>query len=374
MDMASEMVHSLLPLFMMSIGATALDIGLIEGLAEASALISKVFSGALSDYLGKRKQLAVIGYAMGALSKPALALAQGSGMILCARLVDRLGKGIRGAPRDALVADVCPAGVRGQAYGLRQTLDAIGSFLGPLLVTALLWSEQLDFRDIFWIATLPALLSVAILWLGVHETAPTTPKIKTQNPLNRASISQLSPIYWRVVTIGAILTLARFSEAFLLLRAQQANWPLAWLPLVMVIMNLAYAFSAYPFGKLSDRLAPERILALGLVVLMAADLVLALTNSISGVMLAIILWGLHFGISQGLLTKMVADHAPSHLRGTAFGLFNLISGLALLLASLIAGWLWDHWGWSATFKAGAAFCGLAFAALLLNHAKPRTSS
>jgi len=372
MDISSEMVHCLLPMFMVTVlGTSAFTVGIIEGLAESTALIVKVFSGALSDYLGKRKGLAVVGYALGALTKPLFAMASGTGMVVTARLLDRVGKGIRGAPRDALVADITPSHVRGAAFGLRQSLDTVGAFTGPLIAVGLmlLWSN--DFRAIFWVAVVPGLLAVALLLFGVREPARHVGERRT-NPIQRESIRRLGSSYWWVVIIGAVFTLARFSEAFLVLRAQQSGVAMALVPLVMVAMNLVYAASAYPFGKLSDRVSHSRLLAAGLVVLIAADLVLASGNHWTTMLAGVVLWGIHMGMTQGLLATMVADTAPDDLRGTAYGVFNLMSGLAMLLASGIAGWLWDQYGAATTFLGGAAFAGVALLGLVIR--SPRLAS
>jgi MFS family permease len=357
MDISSEMIHSLLPLFMATtLGASALLIGLVEGLAEATALIVKVFSGALSDYFGKRKPLAVLGYAMGALSKPLFAIAPSMGLVLTARLVDRVGKGIRGAPRDALVADIAPPALRGAAFGLRQSLDTVGAFAGPLLAVALMLLWANDFRAVFWVAVIPGLMSVGLLFWGVQEPEKQSTEHKLSNPLTRANLGRLGPGCWAVVGVGAIFTLARFSEAFLVLRAQQTGIALSWVPLVMVAMNVVYAVSAYPLGKLSDRVGRKALLLWGLGVLIAADLVLARASGWPGVLVGVALWGLHMGMTQGLLAAMVADTAPADLRGTAFGVFNLGSGVAMLVASVVAGALWDSFGAASTFYAGAVFC------------------
>ncbi|MDH5304926.1 MAG: MFS transporter [Gammaproteobacteria bacterium] len=363
MDISSELIHSLLPVFLVTVvGASAFAVGMLEGVAEATALIVRLFSGTLSDWLGRRKPLAVAGYALGALSKPLFALATSFSMVFAARCVDRIGKGIRGAPRDALIADLTPAAERGAAYGLRQSLDTVGAFAGPLLaiVLMLLWAN--DFRAVFWVAVIPAAVAVALLLFGVHEPQQKLPRRRI-NPIHWRALSRLRSAYWWVVAIGAIFTLARFSEAFLILRAQQNGLPLAWIPLVLVAMNLVFAVSAYPFGRLSDRMRHTRLLALGLVVLIGADLLLACANSWPVVFLGVALWGLHLGITQGLLATMVAATAPDDLRGTAFGFFNLLSGLALLLASGLAGLLWDQLGASWTFFTGAAFCLVALAVI-----------
>ncbi len=356
MDVSSEMIHSLLPLFMAAtLGASVIVIGIIEGVAEATALILKVFSGVISDYVGKRKGLALLGYGLGALSKPLFAIAPTSGVAFSARMIDRVGKGIRGAPRDALVADVTPPEIRGAAYGLRQSLDTIGAFLGPLLAVALMFLWDNDFQSIFWVAAIPAVLSIALLGFGLKE--PRTAVVqKRTNPLRRENLKKLSTAYWWVVAIGSIFTLARFSEAFLVLRAQQMAIPLFAIPLVMVAMNLVYSLTAYPFGKLSDSMSHSKMLQWGLLVLIAADIVLALSSHWSTLLAGVALWGIHMGMTQGLLAAMVAHTAPPELRGTAFGMFNLMSGIALLLASAGAGVLWEVLGAASTFYAGAIIC------------------
>ncbi len=364
MDISSEMIHSLLPLFLVgTLGASAFIVGLIEGLAESTALIVKVFSGVLSDYMGKRKALAVFGYSLGALTKPLFAIAPSASIVFSARLLDRVGKGVRGAPRDALVADLAPPEMRGAAFGLRQSLDTVGALLGPLLAVGLMLLWANDFRAVFWVAVVPGLLAVSLLLFGVRE-----PKrrigVKRTNPIRRENLKRLSGAYWWVVGIGAVFTLARFSEAFLVLRAQQGGIPVAYVPLVMVAMNLVYAGSAYPFGRLSDRMENGTLLSLGLMVLVAADLVLAANGHWLTVAVGVSLWGLHMGITQGLLARMVADTAPVDLRGTAYGFFNLVSGIAMLMASAAAGLLWELFGAAFTFYAGATFAALALTGLV----------
>ena len=369
MDISSEMIHSLLPVFLVSaLGASAFTVGLIEGVAEATALIVKVFSGTLSDYLGRRKALAVIGYGLGAFSKPLFALATSVGMVLGARFLDRIGKGIRGAPRDALVADLAPAGMRGAAYGLRQSLDTVGACAGPLLAMLLMLAWQDDFRAVFWVAVVPGLLSVALLYLGVREQERPTTGTRI-NPVHWRQLKKLSRSYWWVVVIGAILMLGRFSEAFLVLRAPQVGLPLAAVPLILVAMNVAYAMSAYPFGRLADKISHASLLALGLALLIAADIVLAFGTSKITLFAGVALWGLHMGATQGLLATMVADTAPADLRGTAFGFFNFLSGIAMLLASVLAGALWGRFSSSFTFLAGAAFSLIALLTVAARRSK-----
>jgi len=371
MDISSEMIHSLLPLFMVTIlGTSAMAVGLVEGLAESLALVVKVFSGTLSDYLGKRKGLAVFGYTLGAFTKPLFAVASSIDLVLTARLLDRVGKGVRGAPRDALVADIAPPHLRGTAFGLRQSLDTVGALLGPLLAVGLMLLWANDFRAVFWVAVIPGLMAVGLLLFGIQEPVQRQTAVRT-NPIRRDNLLRLGSAYWWVVGIGAVFTLARFSEAFLVLRAQQGGIPIALIPLAMVVMNLIYAVSAYPFGKLSDEMSHMRLLTLGLLVLIAADLVLAVNDHWAVVVLGVGLWGLHMGMTQGLLATMVADTAPADLRGTAFGFFNLASGLAMLIASVLAGFLWDQFGASFTFYAGAVFCGIAVMGLTLYQLKSK---
>lgn len=355
MDVSSEIIHSLLPMFLMArLGASATTIGLIEGIAEATSPVVKVFSGALSDYLRNRKRLAVAGYALGALSKPLFAIAPTIGVVVAARIVDRIGKGIRGAPRDALVADVTPVHLRGAAYGLRQALDTVGAFLGPLLAVVIMLAWRDDFRLAFWLAVIPGVLAVALLAFGIDEPAR-VPGEKRVNPIRRAVVAQLGTRYWWVVAVGGVFALARFSEAFLVLRAMGSGVPVALVPLVMVAMNVVYALSAYPFGKLADTTSHTKLMVIGLVLLITADVVLAHGAHWPTVLVGVALWGLHMGMTQGLLATMVAQAAPAELRGTAFGVFNLISGVVTLVSSVVAGALWDRAGAAATFYAGAVF-------------------
>ncbi|HUT40828.1 MAG TPA: MFS transporter [Gammaproteobacteria bacterium] len=366
MDISSELIHSLLPVFMSSVlGASMLTIGMIEGIAEATASVTRVFSGALSDYLGRRKLLLVVGYGLAAITKPVFPLATTIGWVFAARFVDRIGKGIRGAPRDALVADIAPRQLRGAAYGLRQALDTLGAFIGPLLaVLFMIWLAG-DIKAVLWLAVIPAVLAVTVLVLAVREPAAAPREVAARNGLSLAAVRQLSLRYWLVVALGAVFTLARFSEAFLILRAQDVGLAIGYVPLIMVVMNAVYAAFAYPAGAASDALSPRTLLVSGLVVLIAADAVLALAASPVQAFIGAALWGLHMAFTQGLLSKLVADTAPAGLRGTAFGIFNLVSGGALLLASLIAGLLWSVYGAAATFVAGALFAAAAAAGLLL---------
>jgi MFS family permease len=360
MDISSEMVHSLLPVFFVSvIGLSYTAVGLIEGIAQSIALITKMFSGALSDVLRRRKLLAVVGYGLAAITKPVFALANSTGLVVGARFADRLGKGIRGAPRDALIADITPEEVRGASYGLRQSLDSVGAFVGPLIAIALMALLANDIRAVFWFAMIPAAISVLILIFAVHEPARDDGDGKPESPLRLRDVKQLGGHYWATVAIGGVLMLAGFSEAFLVLRAQDLGLTLALIPLVFIVMNVIYSLAAYPAGILSDRFGRPSLIVAGFVVIIAADIVLALASGIWVVMLGVMLWGLYLGLTQGVLAALVADSAPARLRGTAFGMFNLVSGIAMLLASAIAGWLWDQYGAPAPFIASAVFASLA---------------
>lgn len=360
MDISSEMIHSLMPIFLVgTLGASVALVGLIEGVAEASASITKVFSGWLSDRLGKRKLLAVIGYGLGALSKPIFPLAVTPFEVLGARFADRIGKGIRGAPRDALVADITEPGARGAAFGLRQALDTIGAFLGPLIAIGLMLLLAGNIRAVFAWAIIPAVIAVILMIFGVEERKRSLATKEVRVPVRWTEVRRMGRAYWGVVAVGVIFTLARFSEAFLVLRAQDVGLAATLIPLVLVTMNVVYAAVAAPAGVLSDRMSRPLLLALGLGVLAVADIVLALWGSIPGVLFGVALWGVHMGITQGLLAALVADVAPDRLRGTAFGLFNLAQGVVLLFASVIAGIFWSRFGPSSTFGLGAIFCGLA---------------
>lgn len=365
MDISSEMIHALLPIYMVAVlGTSVLAVGLIEGIAEATASITKVFSGAWSDRMGKRKPLALLGYGLAALTKPIFPLAPGLAWLIGARFIDRVGKGIRGAPRDALVADVTPPELRGAAYGLRQTLDTVGAFLGPLLAIALMWLTASHFQTVFWVAVVPAFAALVVLAVCVREPERPTDAPPPRSPLSREQLALLGRGYWWVVGLAMVFTLARFSEAFLILRSHELGLPALWAPAVLVVMALAFSASAYPAGVLSDRLGRHGVLQAGLALLIAADLVLALVPGWLGLGLGVVLWGLHMGFTQGVFGALVADSAPAPLRGTAFGVFHLMSGLALLLASVIAGALWDALGHAATFGAGAAFAALAWLGML----------
>jgi MFS family permease len=366
MDISSELVHSLLPIFMATVlGASMVTIGIVEGVAEGAAAITKMFSGAISDYFRKRKLLAVIGYALGAMSKPVFPLATTIGWVFGARFIDRIGKGIRGAPRDALVADIAPPQLRGAAYGLRQSLDSVGALIGPLLAVAfMIWLAN-DFKAVLWVAVVPAFLAVFLLIFALREPEPAEHETGPRSHLTLTDAKRLPLRYWLVVTLGAVFTLARFSEAFLILRAQDVGLTAGYVPTIMVAMNLAYAIFAYPAGAAADRLPARTLLLFGLWVLVAADVLLAIATSPWIAFIGAAFWGMHMAFTQGLLSKLVVDTTPADLRGTAFGIFNLISGGALLLASVIAGSLWSVFGATATFIAGASFAALAAIGLLL---------
>ena len=367
MDISSESVNSLLPLFLVgTLGASTVAVGLIEGVAELTAAITKLLSGSISDRIGKRKLLACLGYGLSAITKPMFPLAGSIGTVLAARFLDRIGKGIRDAPRDALVADITPPEARGAAYGMRQALDTAGAFAGPLLAMALMASYADNFRAVFWWAVVPAAIAVLLIVFAVQEPAGTRPSGRKGWPIRRADVQGMSGAYWWVVIIGVVFTMAGFSQAFLVLKGQQAGLPLALVPLVMVLMNLVYALLATPAGAWSDRIGRRKVLVVGLGLLVAADLTLAFAPGLAGLFVGVALWGAYLGLSQGLLSALVADTAPEDLRGTAFGVFHLVTGGALLAASTLAGVLWQWFGSSATFAAGAVFAGVAAIGLMVS--------
>ena len=374
MDISSELVHSLLPILMTTVlGASMVTVGIIEGVAEGLAATTKIFSGAVSDYFRKRKLLAVIGYALGALSKPIFPLATTIGWVFGARFIDRLGKGIRGAPRDALIADITPPPLRGEAYGLRQALDSVGAFVGPLLAVVFMLFFAKDIKAVLWVAVIPAFIAVFLLIVALREPESAESSSSSRNHLTLRDAKSLPLRYWLVVILGAVFTLARFSEAFLILRAQDVGLAITYVPAIMIVMNMVYSLFAYPAGVAADRLSGRKLLVFGLGLLVVADVLLALAVSPSLAFLGVVFWGLHMAFTQGLLSKLVADTAPSELRGTAFGIFNLVSGGALLLASVIAGSLWSIYGASATFAAGALFALLAAIGLIFCRPEDRVT-
>lgn len=364
MDLSSELVHSLLPVFMVTtLGASALTVGVIEGVAESTSMLIKVFSGAISDFMGRRKGLLLLGYGVAALSKPLFPLAHSVEVVFTARFLDRIGKGIRGAPRDALVADVSPPSIRGACFGLRQSMDTVGAVLGPAMaIVLMLWLA--DIQLVLWFAVIPAIVAVALIFVGVKEPTPVSRERTFRSPIHWRVLPGFSRGYWWVVVIGGVFTLARFSEAFLVLRAQQTGLSVAWVPLVMVVMAIFYALSAYPAGWLSDRISRTKLLCMGMGLLILADLVIAGSGSIITMMLGVALWGLHMGFSQGILASLVADTAPMDLKGTAFGIFNLVSGVCMLIASVLAGAIWQGMGSVNTFLAGALLAATALFLLI----------
>jgi len=360
MDISSEMIHALLPVYLVAVlGTSALTVGIIEGIAEATGAVVKLFSGALSDWSGRRKFLAALGYGLSAFTKPIFPLAPSVAWLIAARFVDRVGKGIRGAPRDALLADIAPAQLRGASFGLRQSLDTAGAFIGPLLAILLMWLTVSNFTAVFWFAVIPAFLALGFMMFGVSEPDRPTELRNVHFPLSQTELRRLGLAYWLVVAVATVFMLARFSEAFLVLRTQATGLPAMWVPAVMVVMNVVYALAAYPAGVLSDNGGRLRVLVIGLSLLIVADIVLAFAPGIAAVAIGVALWGLHMGFTQGLLSTLVADAVPPELRGTAFGMFNLLTGVALLAASIVAGALWDAFGPKGTFLVGAAIALIA---------------
>lgn len=354
MDISSEMIHALLPLFMAgTLGASAIWIGLVEGIGEGTALIAKVFSGVVADRFGHKKRLVFVGYFLGVISKPVFALAGSMPVVLAARFFDRIGKGLRGAPRDAIVADVTDESIRGAAYGLRQSLDAAGAFVGPLLATLLLllWTENL--RSIFWIALIPGAACLALILFGVEDNV--TPTVNTKRIARKDLKIVMTPAFVQLVILGTLFSLARFSNAFIVLRAADIGIEHAWIPMTLVLMNIAFSLSSYPFGKLADTLNPMKLLALGMVLLVLANLLFAYAANYRILAAGIVLFGMHLGATQGIFSTIISEIAPSEVRATAFGIFNFFSGLALLASGLVAGSLWEYMGAQYCFGGGVVF-------------------
>lgn len=363
MDLSSEMIHALLPLFVtQTLGASAAMLGLLEGVSEATAQIMKLFSGYFSDRWRNRKYLTLLGYGMAAAVKPLFPLAGSVAAVFTARFLDRVGKGIRGAPRDAMIADMTPKQQLGAAYGLRQSLDTVGAFAAPLVAMAVMLLYASNIRLVFWIACAPALVAVAILAFAVREPEPAN-KVASKPTFSFATAKHLGHSFWIATAFAAVMMLARFSEAFLVLKASAAGLSAAYVPLVMVVMSGVYTLSSYPAGLLSDSYGRRGLLVAGLIMLILADLVLGFSTGVAPMLIGVALWGLHMGLTQGILSTLVADAAPEDLRGTAFGAFNLVSGVAMLIASFAAGEIWDHGGPLPTFATGAILAAVALIGL-----------
>ena len=368
MDLSSEIYHALLPAFLtVTLGLPVVAMGALDGIAEATASMAKLVSGRLSDRQRRRKPWILLGYGMAALSKPLFPLAQGALPVLGARFVDRLGKGIRGAPRDAMIADETPPELRGAAYGLRQSLDTVGGFIAPIAAVGLMIWFANDIRLVFWIAAIPAFLSFLFAWAMLHETrdhAATKPVAAAWGGWR-----SLDPQVKRLIAVGFLFGLARFSEGFLILKAMDAGLAATWSPLVLALFSLSFMALAYPAGALSDRTDPKSLLLGGIALLVAADLWLAEAASLWAVGFGVVLWGAHMAMTQGVFARMIADAAPANERASSFGAFFFVSGISTLLASVAAGLLWDRGGPAATFTSAAAVAALAGAMLWLMPAR-----
>ena len=372
MDLSSEIYHSLLPAFVtMTLGLPATALGAIDGIAESTANFAKLASGRLSDRSLKRKPWIVAGYGLAALSKPLFPLATNAVTLMAARFADRIGKGIRGSPRDAMVADETPPEIRGRAFGLRQALDTVGALIAPLVAVGLMALFADRIRLVYWIAILPAACSFLLAWLALREPKQLNAPIKTSPFFS--GFRELTKPTKRLLAVGFLFTLARFSEAFLILKGLEIGLSETLSPLTLALFNLAYVILAYPAGSLSDRMSPKTILLAGMAALVAGNLVLAKTDTLPWLVAGVTLWGAHMALTQGIFSRMIADSAPDHLRATSFGAFWFVSGIGGLLASLGAGLLWDREGSSATFLTSAGVAAMAIAMLSLLDEEPRAS-
>jgi MFS family permease len=362
MDMSSELIHAVLPVYLTTVlGLSVLAVGVIEGIAEATASMMKLVSGAVSDRFAARKPLVLLGYGLAALTKPVFPLAESASGVVAARFVDRVGKGIRGAPRDAVVADVTPHALRDAAYGLRQALDTVGAFVGPLLAMGLIVWWAGDLRAVLWAASVPAALAVLLLVMGLEEPPRAAPARAGERARWRfASLRAFPPAYWGLIVLAALFALARLAEAFLVLRAQELGLRLALIPLVMIVMSACYAVSAYPAGLLAARHGRRATLGAGLIALAASFSALGAWDHAAALWAGVALYGLHMGLTQGALSAAVAAAAPVELRATAFGAFHFVTGLFQLGGAAFAGWLWSAHGSASAFTLGA---GAALAAL-----------
>lgn len=371
MDLSSEIYHALLPVFVtVTLGLPAVALGAIDGIAEATANMAKLVSGRLSDRNMRRKPWIMAGYGLAALSKPLFPIAAGAAELMGARFADRVGKGIRGSPRDAMIADETPPEIRGRAFGLRQSLDTAGALLAPAVAIGLMWLLMNDVRAVYWIAIVPAFLSFLLAWLALREPATKQPMSKPA-PFFRG-FRDLDRATRRLLAVGFLFTLARFSESFLILKGIEVGLNETFSPLTLVLFNLSYTVLAYPAGSLSDHMSPRSILMVGMGVLIVADLILAQTMGYAGLAVGVMLWGAHMALTQGIFSRMIADSAPDHLRATSFGAFWFVTGIATLLASLAAGLLWDRDGSGATFLMGAGAAAVALAMLsLLRDDRPK---
>ena len=368
MDLSSEMILSILPIFLVTgLGVSVLTLGLIEGFAEGIASMIKAFSGALSDYLKKRKILVVIGYGLSTLTKPFFALASTATWIFAARFVDRLGKGIRVAPRDSLIADSTSTKIRGTAYSLRQALDSLGALLGPIFAIIILYLTTNNFRLVLWFAVIPAVLCIVVLIFRVKESTLKKNISRKKSYFLFKNFLKITPMFWLFFLTVFILNLGHFSEAFLLLRGQEIGLEISFIPIVFVVMNAAYAIVAIPFGHLADKVGFFILIVYGFLILVLSDIILALTNSVGWMFVGIIFWGIHLGMTQGLLLAMIAKLSPLELRGASFGLFHAITGVALFIASLIAGYLWQYYNSGLIFFVSAIITSVGITFFILWH-------
>ena len=372
--MSSAMIYSLLPVFMVRVlGISIASVGVIEGTAEATNSLIKIVSGAASDWIGRRKPLVVFGYTLSAVIKTIFPVAGTVSAVLAARVIDRLGKGIRDAPRDAFLADLTAKEIRGEGFGLRLALAISGFVVGPLIAIGLMKLSGDDFQLVFWIALIPAYLSLVVLFVAVKELPFNYDESQRRRPIRRGDIIALPAVFWWVVAIASLLSLARFSQAFLVLKAHDIGVDAAFVPMVLVVMYLVFSVAAYPFGVLADHLDRRLQLGIGTVILVGADVVLANASTVWLTMLGAALWGLQLGVTQGLLGATIADVAPDRLRGTAFGIYDVAIGVGTFIASAGAGALWMAGGPSIAFSFSACVATAA-ALMLLLQPLPRTTN
>jgi MFS family permease len=361
-DLSSDMIFPLLPAFLVGVlGASATGLGLIEGIAEGTAAFLKLGSGWISDRIRRRKELVVLGYGLSGLVKPLMALAMAPWHVLAIRFADRTGKGVRSAPRDSLLAAASDPETRGRAFGMHRAMDTIGAILGPLVALGVLALAPGGYRLLFGLAAIPAVLSLVVLVGFVKDRRPTDEE-RTDKPVLSATGGRLERRYLKLLVVVLIFTLGNSSDAFLLLKAERTGVAVLFLPLLWLCFNVVYSGTSWIAGDWSDRVGRRLIVTGGFLVYAIVYVGFALASASWQIWLLFLLYGAYYGLTDGVLRATVADVVTAEKRGAAYGLYYALSGGALLIASLLAGWLWDQAGPSAPFMLGA---GLAVVAAVL---------
>jgi MFS family permease len=356
MDVSSEMVYPLVPLFLSStLGVSKSVVGLIEGIAEATASLLKLFSGVIADRFGKNKLLMGFGYGISTASRPILALASGWGMVFLARFTDRAGKGIRTAPRDAIIAASTPPGQLGLAFGFHRALDTAGAVVGPAVALAILAVWAADFRLVFWLSVVPGVLAVALIVWFIEADG----RVRPAQAALAWSLRGFDDRFWEFLLVIGLFSLGNSSNAFLILKAEQVGTSPAWISGIYVGYNALYALMSVPGGLLADRVGMRRMIIVGLGLFAAVYAGIALASTPQQIAALFLCYGIYMGLTEGVQRAYLATLAPKERTATAFGLYHMVVGIAILPASLFAGVLWDTVGPAAPFLFGAGMAALA---------------